>query len=166
MERITDENIFSFKCGEMNVENGKVKPNSAQGYIKIYLNPDNLLVWEWYNASDESQSSEPFVIFPNDCEWKRIKTSKGRVYQLISQQFETSYYYWLQEPELEKDEELETKIKQILQTGSLSGKQKEQDLSLKEESIPEVSKNDNKNAQNIMDQISNALKNVNCKYLK
>lgn len=112
--------FFQFKCGEMFIENGKVKPNPAKGYVKIYKNEDFLLIWEWVNQEDLSKSSEPFVIFPNDCKWKKVNVNKGRVYRLISSQFEESFIYWIQEEEdALKDEILERQINSILERGSL-----------------------------------------------
>lgn len=111
--------FFQFKCGEMFIENGKVKPNPAKGYVKIYKNEDSLLIWEWVNQDDSSKSSEPFVIFPNDCKWKKVNVNKGRVFRLISSQFEESFIYWIQEEDVLKDEILERKINSILERGSL-----------------------------------------------
>lgn len=156
--------IFTFKCGEMIQVDGKVKPRTSQGYVKIYVNPDNLLCWEWVNTEDESQSSEPFVIFPEDCEWIKVKTTKGRVYQLKSTQFESSYIYWLQDPDVSKDAELESRIREILKFGSLSIPKK--DLKLKDDTAMNVDSEvkvtqpvsaGNDNVKLIMDQITNAL---------
>ncbi len=161
-------NIFTFRCGEMIQIEGKVKPKTSQGYVKIYVNPDNLLCWEWINSDDETQSSEPFVIFPDDCVWVKINTTKGRVYQLRSSQFESSYIYWLQDPDTSNDINLEIRIKEILKYGSLSILNKN-DLKLNEDNEMKIDSEvkpvvnqtiapENNNAKLIMDQITNALR--------
>lgn len=156
MSTTKDNNInqnaeFRFNCGIMELANGKVKPLPDKGSVRIYVNPDNLLCWEW-NSNDSKKEEEPVVLFSDEWEWIRIPTNKGRVYQLKSKCFEDQMFYWLQDLDQSKEAELESRIKEIILTGSLS---KKVELSSNK---PNNQTNTTNNSQMIMDQITNALR--------
>lgn len=115
--------IYSFKCGQMNIINGKVVPDTRKGKVMIYINYDQLLCWQWV-SEDQSFKTEPLVIFTEEWDWIKIKTGKGRVYQLKSRNFEDSFLYWL----IEADNSLESKINDdiliILKDGKLNSSEK------------------------------------------
>jgi hypothetical protein len=141
---------FSFKCGEMKVEDGKVKPSPTKGKVKIFYNPDSLLCWQW--VSEDSQiSAEPLVIFSDEWEWLKITVGKGRVYQLKSKCFEDVFIYWMQDSDLCKDMQTDEIVNKILLDGKLEIKNENTT-----NSKPVV--DSNKNSQSINDVISQALK--------
>jgi len=115
---------FSFKCGQMLIENGKVKPDPSKGIVKISYNPDGLLCWQWINLNDSLKNSEPIVIFSDEWEIVKVSSKKGRVFQLKSKCFDDYYVFWMQEPDATKDSEIEEGIKKILTTGVIEIKEK------------------------------------------
>ena len=149
MEKTINTNQFSFKCGEMKIELGKVKPSNIKGKVQIYKNLDNLLCWQWV-SEDLKIQNEPIVIFSDEWEWIKVPVSKGRVYQLKSKCFEDTFIYWLQETDLSNDKNLEDSIVKILKEGKVHDQ--------------EVKVNTNNN-QNLMDTISNALRQTRSKFL-
>lgn len=158
-------NQFKFNCGRMEIIDGKVKPLPDKGHVKIYVNPDNLLCWEW-NSNDGKIEEEPVVLFSDEWEWKKIPTGKGRVYHLKSKCFEDEMFYWLQESDKSLDEELEKRIKEIVFTGKLNSAplvKTKQIVSNQQASaaIPTntTNTNSNPNTKFILDQISNVLNN-------
>ena len=71
---------FTIKAGEMNIIDNKAKANPDKGELKFYLS-EGLLFFEWKNIT-KNTTKEPLVITPGDWIWKKIGTSKGRVYML------------------------------------------------------------------------------------
>ena len=165
MVESSNNNEFRFKCGRMDVIEGKVKPIPDKGYVKIYKNEDSLICWEWYDLNtNKTSQDEPFVIFEDNWQWEKVSSGKGTVYKLTSTEYEEAYFYWIQEPKNEeKYKQIEERVKRILKTGSLT----EQSTNIKNDNIDtNTNNNSNKtngnnkssNTQYIMDQISNALK--------
>lgn len=146
---------FTFKCGRMDIVDNTVKPVPNKGYIKIYINEDMLLCWEWYDlATNKTSQDEPFVIFENNWSWNKVPSTKGAVYQLKNLEYDESYFYWLQEPKdnTELYNKIETKVSEILKSGKLN-------LSNINNNYNTVNSNKDKtNTQYILDQISNALR--------
>lgn len=152
---------FNFKCGEMKVENGKVKPSPTKGFIKIYFNKDKLLCWQWC-SEDLKVINEPIVIFSDEWEWNKIPTVKGRVYQLKSKCFEDYFIFWLQETDSTKDTQLEEDIKEILLSGQIkqptTAKNKIVNSSNETNQKPLTNNpNNNNNNKNMMDVIDSIL---------
>jgi len=117
---------FIVSAGEMNVVGGKIKPNSAKGQIRFYINQDEILCLEWINLESKI-SSEPLAIFGDEWEWKKIETLKGRVYILQNKMFSDSqYFFWLQYPNKAEDSLNDSIINNILKTGRLDIDENEQ----------------------------------------
>jgi hypothetical protein len=112
-------NMFRIEAGEMKVENGKVKPNTNKGEIKISINPDNILIFEWTDLQTNT-TTDPLAIFGNEWQWNKIPTQKGRVYCLESEVYGEKYFYWLQYTDSSQDSINESIISNILKTGKLT----------------------------------------------
>lgn len=113
--------IYSFKCGQMNVVNSKVIPDSRKGKVIIFVNSDQLLCWQWI-SDDKSFMTEPLVIFTDEWDWIKIKTGKGKVYQLKSKTFEDSFLFWLIEADNSLEAQINDDILTILRDGKLASK--------------------------------------------
>lgn len=112
------KNEYYIKCGEMKIENGKVKPSSVKGQVKIFTNNENFLCWQWFSL-EQNAASEPLVIFSDEWEWVRVNVKKGRVFQLKSKCFDDVYLYWIQDSDVSKDEKMENDVKKILSEGKI-----------------------------------------------
>jgi hypothetical protein len=113
--------IYSFKCGQMNVVNSKVIPDTRKGKVIIFVNSDQLLCWQWI-SDDKSYMTEPLVIFTDEWDWIKIKTGKGKVYQLKSKTFEDSFLFWLIEADNSLEAQINDDILTILRDGKLTSK--------------------------------------------
>lgn len=60
-----------------------------------------------------SSLTQDFIIFPGDAELKRVpQCTTGRVVLLKFKDASRKFFYWLQEPKIDKDEEYLKKVKE------------------------------------------------------
>ncbi len=109
---------FTIKAGEMNIIDNKAKANPDKGEIKFYLN-QGLLFFEWKNLT-KNTTKEPLVITPGDWIWKKIGTTKGRVYMLQNTLYpdEERFLFYMQFP-ISLEEKNSNIINNLLKTGTL-----------------------------------------------
>ena len=138
---------FKINVGEMNIIDKKAKANPDKGEIRFYLN-EGLLFFEWKNLT-KNITKEPLVITPGDWIWKKIGTSKGRVYMLQNTLYpeEEKFLFYMQFP-ISLDEKNSNIINNILKTGTLIFDNKEISNENKEQ-------NKNNNNQNLNNNLSN-----------
>ena len=138
---------FKINVGEMNIIDKKAKANPDKGEIRFYLN-EGLLFFEWKNLT-KNITKEPLVITPGDWIWKKIGTSKGRVYMLQNTLYpeEEKFLFYMQFP-ISLDEKNSNIINNILKTGTLIFDNKENSNENKEQ-------NKNNNNQNLNNNLSN-----------
>ncbi len=110
---------MKISAGSMPLKDGKIKPDPAKGEIYIF-EKDGMLIFQWTNL-DKNISEEPLVVFSGEWEWTKIPSNKGRVYVMKSKCFEDAqYYFWMQCPQKDKDEENERIINQIFEDGNFN----------------------------------------------
>ena len=109
---------FKINVGEMNIIDKKAKANPDKGEIRFYLN-EGLLFFEWKNLT-KNITKEPLVITPGDWIWKKIGTSKGRVYMLQNTLYpdEEKFLFYMQFP-VSLEEKNCNIINNLLKTGTL-----------------------------------------------
>lgn len=141
MESAIKEKEMKISAGRMMIDNGKVKPDPSKGEIRIFRNRDQLLIWQW--RSLEKEDDHELVIFEGEWEWIRVQTGKGRVYKLQNKVFEDDmFFYWMQNPKVELDQEIDEKIARILNTGKL------EDEDVKKEEAGSTNQNNQTNLNN------------------
>jgi len=106
---------LQFRAGRMNYDGKIVAPDKRKGLIHIYLNQeDSLNHFTWKDRTTGAAELD-LIIFPEDATFKRIpKCTTGRVYLLEYTQTKQKYFFWLQEPKTDKDDEIERKVNQSL----------------------------------------------------
>lgn len=71
----------------------------------VYSADDGLIHFCWKDRTT-GQIEDDLIIFPDDCEFKRVDQCKtGRVYLLKFKSSQRKLFFWMQEPETEKDED-------------------------------------------------------------
>ncbi|XP_033117411.1 proteasomal ubiquitin receptor ADRM1-like [Anneissia japonica] len=111
--RSSSKNLVEFKAGKMYMKGKMVNPDKRKGLVYIYRSEDALIHFCWKDRSTGSVEDD-LIIFPDDCEFKRInQCTTGRVYIL---KFKTGkkFFFWLQEPKTDKDEENCRKVNEML----------------------------------------------------
>ena len=144
-------NEFSIKAGEMKIEDNKAKANPDKGEIKFFFK-EGLLFFQWKNITKNIEK-EPLVITPGEWIWKKIGTSKGRVYMLQGTTYEEEKYIFYMQYPISSDVRNFNIINNILKTGNLIIDDKEN--SNEENKI----NNNNLNNNNTQTQNNNVLNN-------
>ena len=144
-------NEFSIKAGEMKIEDNKAKANPDKGEIKFFFK-EGLLFFQWKNITKNIEK-EPLVITPGEWIWKKIGTSKGRVYMLQGTTYEEEKYIFYMQYPISSDVRNFNIINNILKTGNLIIDDKE--------NSNEENKINNNNSNNNNTQIQNNVLNNN-----
>lgn len=157
-------NEYIIKCGEMKIDQGKVKPNPNKGNIVISVNSDKLLCWQWISL-DKKTVSEPIVIFSDEWEWIKVPTGKGRVFQLKNKCFEDIFVYWLFDYDDVKEKIMINDVSIILKNGSLLPENENNNINKNNKVINDSTTNtinttNTSNNKSMMDIIDQALNNT------
>uniref|UniRef100_A0A1B6MPN0 Uncharacterized protein n=1 Tax=Graphocephala atropunctata TaxID=36148 RepID=A0A1B6MPN0_9HEMI len=68
---------------------------------------------------------DDLIIFPDDCEFKKVaQCTTGRVYVLKFKSSNRKFFFWLQEPKTDKDEDNARKINEVLNNPPTPGSQR------------------------------------------
>ena len=162
MEKKIKRNEFSIDAGKMDIIEGKAKANLDKGQLKFFIN-EGKLTMQWKNIT-KNIFTEPIIINPGDWSWKKIGTSKGRVYMMQNNSNpEKKYLYYMQFP-LSMDNNINTIISNIINSGNLNIDEVDHNKDYNDNvpmSIDEVNKNEDK--KEILDNNLNLNNNNNNK---
>jgi 26S proteasome regulatory subunit N13 len=107
-------NLVEFKAGKMNLRGSTVYPDKRKGLVYLYQGNDMLMHLCWKDRSNNSPEDD-LVIFPDEIEFKKVtQNTTGRVYVLKWRTNARKYFFWMQEPKDDKDEEFCKKINNLL----------------------------------------------------
>ncbi|CAI0628059.1 unnamed protein product [Linum tenue] len=81
--------MLEFRAGKMHLEGKKVVPDTRKGLVRI----------------DRDQ-----IIFPDEAVFEKVGQASGRVYILKFNTDDRKFFFWMQEPNAEGDEELCTSV--------------------------------------------------------
>ncbi|KAG5671892.1 hypothetical protein PVAND_002061 [Polypedilum vanderplanki] len=127
-------NKLEFKAGRMSlidsvgqdgVKKKMVHPDKRKGLVYIYSADDGLTHFCWKDRTSGNVEDD-LIIFPDDCEFKKVDQCKdGRVFLLKFKSSNRKLFFWLQEPNTDKDDEYCRKVNELLnnppQANSSSG---------------------------------------------
>lgn len=113
--RAQSQNLVEFKAGKMNMRtNNMVHPDTRKGLVYISQADDSLMHFCWKDRTT-GNVEEDLIIFPDDAEFVRVaQCTTGRVYLLKLKPTNRKYFFWMQEPKSDKDEELCAKVNDLL----------------------------------------------------
>jgi len=108
-------NLFQFRAGRMSMNGTTVSADKRKGYVQIFQSTaDDLMHFVWKERTSNTNEID-LIIFPDEATFKRVtQCTTGRVYLLELAQTKKRYFFWSQEPNEEKDAEIETKVNQLL----------------------------------------------------
>ncbi|CAH0564613.1 unnamed protein product [Brassicogethes aeneus] len=111
---IKTRHLIEIKAGKMNLQNKMVYPDNRKGLLYLYQSEDSLMHFCWRDRTN-GKVEEDLIIFPDDCDFKRVpQCTTGRVYLLKFRSSDRKYFFWIQEPKEDKDDENCRKINEIL----------------------------------------------------
>jgi hypothetical protein len=134
----------------MNLNGTTVSPDTRKGLVFMKLE-DSLLHFCWKDRSN-GQIEDDFIIFPGDAEIKPITQCKtGRVILLKFKENNRKYFYWLQEPKDDKDEEYVKKVNNFIDNPDSALASANADISLSDLPFPMASQLQNMSQQQLLE---------------
>lgn len=109
-----NRHLVEFRAGRMNMVGKMVHPDTRKGLVYMYQAEDGLIHFCWKDRTS-GRLEDDLIIFPDDCEFKRIEACKtGRVFLLKFKSSSRKLFFWLQEPKTDKDEEWGRRVNEIM----------------------------------------------------
>ncbi|XP_069358925.1 proteasomal ubiquitin receptor ADRM1 isoform X2 [Maniola hyperantus] len=116
-----NKHLVEFRAGRMTLKGRMVHPDKRKGLLYVYQGEDSLMHFCWKDRTT-GEVEDDLLIFPDDCEFKRVnECTTGRVYVLKFKSFSKKYFFWMQEPKTDKDDELCRRINEALNNPPTSG---------------------------------------------
>ncbi|XP_055341352.1 proteasomal ubiquitin receptor ADRM1-like [Paramacrobiotus metropolitanus] len=113
-QRGSNRYLVEFKAGRMKLEGTTVHADPRKGLVYITKGDDELLHLYWKERNGTTPEDD-VIIFPNEVEFKKIpQCTTGRVFLLKFKGSSRKLFYWMQEPDASKDEELFKKVSDYL----------------------------------------------------
>ncbi|KAL1123204.1 hypothetical protein AAG570_002291 [Ranatra chinensis] len=108
------KNLVEFKAGKMTMKGKMVHPDTRKGLVYIYQSEDSLMHFCWKDRTTGAVEDD-LIIFPDDVEFKRVpQCTTGRVYLLKFKSSSRKFFFWVQEPKTDKDEDNCRKVNEVL----------------------------------------------------
>ncbi|KAK9504779.1 hypothetical protein O3M35_008967 [Rhynocoris fuscipes] len=122
--RSGSKNLVEFKAGKMTMKGKMVHPDKRKGLVYIYQSEDSLMHFCWKDRNTGSVEDD-LIIFPDDVEFKRVtQCTTGRVYILKFKSSSRKFFFWIQEPKTDKDEDNCRKVNEVLNNPPSLGSQR------------------------------------------
>ncbi|XP_053963285.1 proteasomal ubiquitin receptor ADRM1 homolog [Anastrepha ludens] len=107
-------NLVEFRAGRMNMIGKMVHPDARKGLVYLTQSEDGLMHFCWKDRTT-GKVEDDLIVFPDDFEFKRVDQCKtGRVYVLKFKSSSRRMFFWMQEPKIEKDEELCRRVNELM----------------------------------------------------
>ncbi|CAH0727402.1 unnamed protein product, partial [Brenthis ino] len=105
----------------MTLKGRMVHPDKRKGLLYVYQGEDSLMHFCWKDRTT-GEVEDDLLIFPDDCEFVRVnECTTGRVYVLKFKSFSKKYFFWMQEPKTDKDDDYCRRINEALNNPPTSG---------------------------------------------
>lgn len=112
--RSSSKNLVEFRAGKMFMKGTMVNPDKRKGLVYVHQSDDNLIHFCWKDRTS-GKVEDDLIIFPDDCEFKRVsQCTTGRVYILKFKASSRKFFFWMQEPKTDKDEDHCKKVNESL----------------------------------------------------
>ncbi|XP_049881966.1 proteasomal ubiquitin receptor ADRM1 isoform X2 [Pectinophora gossypiella] len=116
-----NKHLVEFRAGRMTLKGRMVHPDKRKGLLYVYQGEDSLMHFCWKDRTT-GEVEDDLLIFPDDCEFVRVnECTTGRVYVLKFKSFSKKYFFWMQEPKTEKDDDYCRRINEALNNPPTSG---------------------------------------------
>lgn len=100
-----NRHLVEFRAGRMNMVGKMVHPDQRKGLVYVYQAEDALVHFCWKDVTTGNVEDD-LIIFPDDCEFKRVDQCKtGRVFLLKFKSSTRKLFFWMQEAKPDKDED-------------------------------------------------------------
>lgn len=119
------KNLVQFRCGKMHLKGTTVTADKRKGLLYIYQSDDSLMHFCWKDRTS-GVIEDDLIIFPDDTEFKKLPAcTTGRAFILKFKSSTRKFFFWMQEPKDDKDEDHSKKVNDLLNNppapGSMGG---------------------------------------------
>ncbi|KAK9729124.1 UCH-binding domain [Popillia japonica] len=112
------KHLVEMRAGKMNLKGRTVYPDKRKGLLYVYQSEDSLMHFCWQDRTTGIVEDD-LIIFPDDCEYVKVpQCTTGRVYLLKFKSSNRKFFFWLQEPHTDKDEDNCKRINEYLNNPS------------------------------------------------
>ncbi|KAH8367719.1 hypothetical protein KR084_001937 [Drosophila pseudotakahashii] len=111
-------NLVEYKVGRMILLGKMVEPDERKGLLFVRRSPgDNQVHIHWMDRRSGAVELD-IVATPGDLEFRRIDQCKtGRVYVLKYTRSTQRYFFWMQEPQAQKDADFCQRVNELIASG-------------------------------------------------
>ena len=108
------KNLVQFRAGKMHLRGTTVTADKRKGLVYVYQSDDSLMHFCWKDRNS-GVVEDDLIIFPDDIEFKCVsQCTTGRAYILKFKSSSRKFFFWMQEPKTDKDEEFCKKVNESL----------------------------------------------------
>ncbi|XP_060529044.1 proteasomal ubiquitin receptor ADRM1 homolog isoform X2 [Cylas formicarius] len=113
-----NKHLVEMRAGKMNLKGRMVYPDNRKGLLYVYQSEDSLMHFCWQDRTT-GVVEDDLIIFPDDCEYIKVpQCATGRVYLLKFKSSNRKFFFWLQEPRNDKDDENCKRVNELLNNPS------------------------------------------------
>ncbi|CDW54285.1 proteasomal ubiquitin receptor ADRM1 [Trichuris trichiura] len=110
----TTSHLVEFRAGKMTVRGTTVYPDKRKGLVYVHQSHDSLMHFCWKDRGTGTVEDD-LILFPEEVEFVFVpQCTTGRVYLLKFKNSSRKYFFWMQEPKTDKDEEYCRKVNDLL----------------------------------------------------
>nr|CAI5849462.1 unnamed protein product [Callosobruchus analis] len=113
-----NKHLIEVRAGKMNLRGRMVYPDKRKGLLYVYQSEDSLMHFCWQDRTT-GVVEDDLIIFPDDCEYVKVpQCTTGRAYLLKFKSSTKKFFFWIQEPKVDKDEDNCKRINELLNNPS------------------------------------------------
>ncbi|XP_072393542.1 proteasomal ubiquitin receptor ADRM1 homolog [Diabrotica undecimpunctata] len=113
-----NKHLIEVRAGKMNLKGRMVMSDKRKGLLYVYQSDDSLMHFCWQDRTTGIVEDD-LIIFPDDCEYVKVpQCTTGRAYLLKFKSSNKKFFFWIQEPKTDKDEDNCKRINELLNNPS------------------------------------------------
>lgn len=102
---VMQEILLEFRAGKMCFEGKRVVPDTRKGLVRIGRGEEGLLHIQWLDRI-QNVIEDDQIVFPDEAVFEKVNQASGRVYLLKFKTDDRKFFFWMQEPKAEDDQQL------------------------------------------------------------
>ncbi|XP_074035869.1 proteasomal ubiquitin receptor ADRM1 homolog [Leptinotarsa decemlineata] len=113
-----NKHLIEVRAGKLNLKGKMVTSDKRKGLLYVYQSEDSLMHFCWQDRTT-GVVEDDLIIFPDDCEYVKVpQCTTGRAYLLKFKSSNKKFFFWLQEPKTDKDDDNCKRINELLNNPS------------------------------------------------
>ncbi|CAM6082686.1 unnamed protein product [Calypogeia fissa] len=116
--------LLEFRAGKMLLDGTRVHADPRKGLVRVIRSDDSLVHFQWVdtvvNAIEEDQ-----IVLPEEATFEKVSQSSGRVYILKFKHDDRNFFFWMQGPRIEEDQQFCDDVQHLLNQPLYSDEEEE-----------------------------------------